>query len=211
MTDDLGPLFSPGQYDLMTIDKPEKQRKPRPEAEIVAQLRLVFSNEGDRTLYQVAHKLYLSLGAEYTRRGLDALAKLPGWTNAILKHGVPAMTQVTRIEQAACASDELEREAVHIMLEMGKRQALLDNADQELVLFLQQVHTAHPAMRKQIKAAAESVLKTAFKINPERAPLLVGAALEVARKDTARLARLKAEYRVPKETAAWLTQILVRL
>ncbi len=209
--DDLGLLFSPGQYDLLTINKPEKQRKPRPEAEIVDMLRLIFINEGNRTLYQVAHKLYLSLGTEYTRRGLDALARLPGWTNAIIKHGVSAMTQVTRIEQAASASDDLQREAVHIMVEMGRRQALLDNADQELVLFLQEVHTAHPAMRKQIKAAAESVLKVAFKIDTDRAPLLVGAALEVARKDTARIARLKAEYRVPKETAAWLTQILVRL
>lgn len=211
MSDNFGPLFSAGQYDLLTIDKPEKQRKPRPEAEIVSLLRLVFINEGDRTLYQVAHKLYVSLGTEYTRRGLDALGRLPGWTNAIIKHGVSAMTQVTRIEQAACASDDLQREAVHIMVEMGKRQALLDNADQELVLFLQEIHTAHPAMRKQIKVAAESVLKTAFKIDIDRAPQLVGAMLEIARKDTARIARIKAEYRVPRETATWLTQILIRL
>src|SRR5574343_1258508 len=109
---DLGPLFSPGQYDLLTIDKPEKQRKPRPEAEIVSLLRLLFVSDSDRTLYQVARKLYTSLGTDYARRGLDALARLPGYSNSILKYGVSSMTQVSRIEQAAAAEDELERAAV---------------------------------------------------------------------------------------------------
>lgn len=211
MTDDLGPLFSPGQYDALTVDKPERQRKLRPEAEIVRQLRIVFVNEGDRMLFISAAKLYRSIGTDYARRGLDALARLPGWTNAIIKHGVPSMTQVTRIEQAACSTDGYEHPVVPILVEMGRRQALLQNADQEIARFMQEIHTAHPALRKQIKQATESVLRAAFQSDKEHAPELVTRALDIARKDGVKIKWLRETYRVPKETAAWLQQIVARL
>lgn len=210
MDEDLGPLFSTGQYDMLTVDKPERQRKPRPEAEVVAQLRIIFSNESDRTLYQTGRRLYNDVGVDYARRGMDALAKLPGWSNAIIKYGVKSMTQVTRIEQAAVHTDT-ERSPADIRVEMGRRQALLENADHEVVLFLQELHTSHPAMRRHIKAAAESVLRSAFQHDTENAPSLVGAALKIARADTARLNKIKNTYQIPKETATWLQQIIVRL
>ncbi len=208
---DLGPLFSPGQYAMLTVDKPERQKKARPEAEVVSQLRIVFVHEGDRTLYSVGRKLYNEVGTEAARRGLDALARLPGWSSAIVKHGVPAVSQVTRITQAACATDGLVREPVDIRLEMKRRQALMENADQEVTHFLQEIHTAHPAMRKQIRVAAELVMKAAFKHDVEHAPTLVGAALAEARKHPERIENIKEMYRTPKETAQWLIQILVRL
>lgn len=208
---DLGPLFTPGQYDALTVDKPERQRKPRPEADIVAQLHILFSEEGDRTLYQTARKLYNSLGVEYSRRGLDALARIPGWASTIIKYKVKSMTQVTRIEQAAASTDGLARPPVDIRVEMGRRQAALLDADQGLVTFLQELHTSHPAMRRHIKTAAESVLRAAFQKDVERAPSLVGEAIAIARKDAARIDNIKKNYRIPKETATWLQQIIVRL
>lgn len=211
LSDDLGLLFSPGQYAMLTVDKPERQKKPRPEGEVVSQLRILFVNEGDRTLYSVGRKLYNEVGTDAARRGLDALARLPGWSNAIVKHGVPAMTQVTRIVQAACATDGLDREPVDIRLEMKRRQEAMCNADQEVTRFLQEIHTAHPAMRKQIRVAAEMVMKAAFKHDVEHAPALVGATLAEARKNTERITNIKETYRTPKETAQWLIQIIVRL
>lgn len=211
LDDDFGPLFSPGQYDLLTIDKPERQRKPRPEGEIVAMLKLIFIDAPARTLWQVARKLYISIGAEYARSGLDALARLPNWSSAIIKFKVSPMTQVTRIEQAAASSDPIQREMVDIRVEMKRRQALLENADQELVHFLQELHTAHPIMRKQIVASAKMVLQAAFKADVNHAPQLVGAALAEARRNTARIETIKRTYQVPKETAKWLIQILARL
>lgn len=208
--DDLGPLFSPGQYDMLTIDKLDRQRKARPETEIVSQLKILFANESASTLYQTGRRLYNDVGSDYARAGMDRLARLPGWTNAILKYGVKSMTQVSRIEQAA-AHDGIEREPVDIRVEMGRRQALLENADQLLVQFLQELHTSHPAMRRHIKAAAESVLKTAFRQDVERAPELVAQAIAIARKDTVRIAKIKGAYQIPKETATWLQQIIVRI
>ena len=206
-----GLLLTAGQYDMLVVDKPEKSVKPRPESAIVDALRGVFFYEGDRPLHIVGRKLYNRVGVALTLQGLDALCQLPGWRNAMSEYRVGSLTQETRIEQAACACDPTERPMVDIALELGRRQALLQEADCVLVQFLQEVHTTHPAMRAQIKAAAECVFKAAFRVDVACAAENVTRAIAIARKDTSRLARIRAQYRTPRETGQWLTQILVKL
>jgi len=211
MSDDQ--LLTPQQYDLFAIDKPERQRKPRPEAALVADLRNVFVGSGDKPLWMVARKLYESVGIDLARKGLLKLVNTYGWLDFIVKKGISPMTQVSRLEQAAAASDA-PRETVEILVEMKRRQKYLNDTQLELTNFLQTVHTSHPAMRKQIKAAAEMVLKGAFAAvpgDPAQALPLVVRAVGIASKDTKRIENIKANYRVPKETANWLIQIVARL
>lgn len=207
-----GPLFTEGQYDMLTADKPERQRKPRPEKEIVESLRYVFGQHtSDRLLYTAARKLYNSCGLELAVRGLERLSNLPGWSYMIRLNKVSVMTQVSRIEQAAATGDDqYQREAVEIALEMGRRQSRLDGSEKCLILFLQEVHTAHPIMRKQIKAAAEMVVKAAFQLDKEKGVALIPSAVEIAKRDKNKVKWLMENYRPPKETAQWIVQILAR-
>lgn len=205
------PLFTEGQFDLLTIDKPEKQRKPRPEAPIVEALRQFFGNHSDRLLYSAARRLYNSCGVDLTLRGLERLSNLPGWGYAIRLHKANVMTQISRIEQAAAISDDqYRRESVEIALELGRRQSKLTGTEKILVEFLQEVHTAHPIMRKQIKAAAEMVVKAAFQVDKERGVDLIPTAVEIARRDRNKIVWLMENCRTPKETSQWIIQILAR-
>lgn len=211
--DDYGPLFTPNQYALASIERPDKQKKPRPEAPLVAELQNVFDETPQRTLWMIARKLYTSVGNELAKQGLLRLVNLYGWLDFIKLKGISPMTQVSRIEQAAAACDA-PREIVAIAVEMKRRQRYLDDTQQALAQFFQEVHTAHPAMRRQIKQAMEMVLKGSFAAvpgDPAKALPLAIKAVECARKDTRRIQNIQQNYRVPKDTANWLVQIVARL
>lgn len=213
MTDDLGPLFTPGQYAMANIERPDKQKKPRPEAPLVAELQNVFDETPPRALWMIARRLHNTVGNDLAIRGLLRLTNLYGWLDFVKLKGINPMTQISRIEQAAAACDA-DRETVQIVVEMKRRQRYLNDTQQALAQFFQEVHTAHPAMRKQIKQAMEIVLKGSFAAvpgDPTKALPLAIQAVDVARQDQRRIKNIQDNYRVPKDTANWLVQIVARL
>jgi hypothetical protein len=207
-------LLTAQQYDLLTVDKPEKSRKPQPCAGLVNELRETFPYASERVLWTVGRKLHDSVGSELGKRGLIALSSLTGWLQFVRLHEVNLMTLVSRIEQASVAMDDHIRENADIRVEMKRRQKYLDDTQLEISKFLQFVHGNHPALRKQIKSAMEMIIKAAFQSvpdEPERGLPLALEAIVVARKDYRRLDNIRNNYRVPKETANWIIQIVVRL
>jgi hypothetical protein len=213
MTDD-ELLLTSGQYDLLTVDKPERSRKPQPCADLVHELSETFPYASQRALWTVGRKLHDSVGSDLAKRGLIALSSLNGWLQFVRLHEVSLMTLVSRIEQAGVAMDDHVRENADIRVEMKRRQKYLDDTQLAISTFLQEVHGTHPAMRKQIKAAMEMIVKAAFQsvpANPERGLPLALDAVAVARKDVIKIANIKKNYRVPKETANWVIQIVTRL
>jgi hypothetical protein len=207
-------LLTAQQYDLLAVDKPEKSRKPQPCAEIVHELRETFPYASERLLWIVGRKLHDSVGSELGKRGLIALSSLTGWLQFVRLHEVNLMTLVSRIEQAGVAMDDHQRENAEIRYELKRKQQYLDDTQLEIGNFLQEVHGAHPALRKQIKASVEMIIKAGFQsvpTDPERGLPLAVEAIAVARRDVEKIANIKKNYRVPKETANWIIQIVVRL
>ena len=196
------------------MDKPEKSRKPQPAAELVAELRETFPYVSERHLWTVGNKLHASVGSELARRGLIGLSSLDGWLQFVRLKEVKLVTLVPRIEQAAVAADDLARENIEIRCELKRKQKYLDDTQLEIGNFLQDVHGAHPALRKQIKSAVDLIIKAGFQsvpTSPEQGLPLALKAIEIARQDTRKIANIKQNYRVPRETANWIIQIIARL
>jgi hypothetical protein len=207
-------LLTAQQYDLAAIDKPERSRKPQPCADLVHELGETFPYASQRALWQVGRKLHDSVGSELGKRGLIALSSLDGWLQFVRLHEVNLMTLTSRIEQASVSMDEHQRENAEIRYELKRKQKYLDDTQLEIGNFLQEIHGAHPALRKQIKAAVEMIIKAGFQSvpsDPERGLPLALDAVAVARKDVRKIANIKQNYRVPKETAQWVIQIIARL
>lgn len=206
-------LYTKRQYDLLVVDRPDRQRRVRPEAPLVDELRKVFTSSSDRSIWQVAVRLSKAVGVELAMAGLAKMVDTYGWASFIRLKKVDIMSQVTRIVQAAAMCDT-PREPVEIAVELGRRQKYIDDTQQELALFFQEVHTAHPAMRTQIKGAMNIVMRAAFQSvpgDPVKAMPLVSQAVAIARKDERRLNNIRLNSRVPKETANWLVQIIAFL
>jgi len=208
-----GRTFTAGQYDLLTIDKPEKKRAS-PFAPMVEELRVVFPYSGERLLYTVAGKLYGSgVGQNSLRLALVKLCAIPGWLSFVQKMCVNPITMVTRIQQAAAMSEhELHpTTGEQIMLEMKARRYRNLQVEQELIAFLQFVHTPSPIMKRAIKTTAEQVMNAGYRAHPVLGAHMIHDAIATLSKDAGWIKRQQDGCRVPKDTGTRLMQVVARL
>ena len=209
-----GPYFEPRQYDLLAIDKPEKQRV-KPNTELVFLLRGVFSHASDRDLYIAANKLVGSgVGKNSLGLGLAKLCAIPRWKEYIQSMHSSPIQLVSRIEQASASAEQelYKAEAEAILLEMRALRARNLDIEARLVLFMQGIHTTSPIMRKYIKTAAEQVMRAAFRTQPKDGALLVDCALNyLEANEQWWIDRQIAQCRVPKDTAQKIIQVMAKL
>lgn len=209
-----GPLFEPRQYDLLTIDKPEK-RRVRPATELVEILRVVFGHAAERDLYIAASKLLGDqVGKHSLELGLGKLCAIPYWRGYIQKMKSSPITLTSRIAQASALAEHEEHptEMQDILLELRARRARNLATEARLVVFLQSIHTPSPIMKKYIKTAAEQVMRAAFRADPSEGALLVDCALNrIEANEQAWIKNQIAQCRVPKDTAQKIIQVMAKL
>lgn len=207
------PLFTPGQYDLLTVGKPEKKRV-KPASELVVIIRRVLDYAADRDLYMLAGKL-LSDGVTppLLGAGMDRLVAIPYWEGYVNKMRSAPITLLPRIEQAAshAEQEDCKAEMYDLLLELRARRARGMATEQRLVRFMQSIHSSSPIMKKYIKTAAEQVVRAAFIANPSHGATLIDAAIDRLSVETTWINRQIDQCRVPKETAQKLTQIIAQL
>lgn len=211
MSDEI--YFTPQQYDLLTIDKPEKKRV-RPAAALAFLLHGVFKWASDRDIYIAANKLNANgIGTNSLKLALDKLIAIPYWLDYVTKMRSNPMTLVPRIEQAAGHAEQGLHpvEPEDMLLELRARRARNLATEKRLVAFFQSIHSASPIMRKYIKTAAEQVVKASFIADPLNGADLTDRAIDRLSSERAWIDRQIEQCRVPKETAQKLIQIIQRL
>lgn len=209
-----GPYFEPRQYDLLTIDKPEK-RRAKPNVELVEILRTVFHYAAERDLYIAAAKLLgAGVGKNSLTLGLGKLCAIPYWRGYVQKMQSSIITLIPRIEQASANAEHEEHptEMQDILLELRARRARDLSIEKRLVEFMQTIHTPSPIMRKYIKTAAEQVMRAAFRAEPRDGAALVECALNrIEANEQAWIKNQIAQCRVPKDTAQKVIQVMAKL
>lgn len=209
-----GPLFEPRQYDLLTVDKPEK-RRVKPAAELVDALRVVFGYAADRDLYIAAAKLLGDqVGKNSLALGLEKLCAIPYWRGYVTKMKTSPILLVPRIAQASALAEHGEHptEMQDILLELRARRARDLAIEARLVAFMQTIHTPSPIMKKYIKTAAEQVMRKAFIADPKEGALLVDCALNyIEGREQSWIANQIAQCRVPRDTAQKVIQVIAKL